>query len=250
MPRRSSGPTTCPIVVHATGGLEGGTIRQPGHVSSQFLSGLLLTAPLMHRGLVVELTSELVSKPYVDLTIARDAVVRRRGPRPRGAAPAVPAGDVRRRARRQRRRRTSSPRRRCAAAACASSGSARAARRATSASSTSLARMGAEVERRSGLRRGPRAPDRLHGVDVDLGDMSDTAPTLAVRRRVRVVADAGARHRVHPPRRRPTASPPSSPSSAGAGSTPRRRTTASSSGPTRRRCTAPPSRPTTTTAWR
>jgi 3-phosphoshikimate 1-carboxyvinyltransferase len=39
-------------------------------VSSQFLSGLLLAAPLLPRGLRVRLTTDLVSAPYVDMTLA------------------------------------------------------------------------------------------------------------------------------------------------------------------------------------
>lgn len=51
-------------------GLKGGKVAVPGSVSSQFLSGLLLSAPYMRSGLVVEVTGSLVSKPYIDLTIA------------------------------------------------------------------------------------------------------------------------------------------------------------------------------------
>lgn len=51
-------------------GLKGGKVSVPGSVSSQFLSGLLLSAPAMRMGLVVEVTGNLVSKPYIDLTIA------------------------------------------------------------------------------------------------------------------------------------------------------------------------------------
>jgi 3-phosphoshikimate 1-carboxyvinyltransferase len=42
----------------------------PGNVSSQFLSGLLLTAPCLPGGAVVRVEGELVSRPYVDMTIA------------------------------------------------------------------------------------------------------------------------------------------------------------------------------------
>lgn len=41
-----------------------------GDVSSQFLSGLLLSGPLHPEGLEISLTTELVSRPYVDLTVA------------------------------------------------------------------------------------------------------------------------------------------------------------------------------------
>jgi 3-phosphoshikimate 1-carboxyvinyltransferase len=56
-----------PVVMQAHG-LRGGSIDLPGNVSSQFLSGLLLAAPLMAEGLDVRITTELVSRSYVDLT--------------------------------------------------------------------------------------------------------------------------------------------------------------------------------------
>ena len=52
------------------GGLRSGVVRVPGDASSQFLSGLLLIGPCLDEGLVLEGTTELVSRPYVDLTIA------------------------------------------------------------------------------------------------------------------------------------------------------------------------------------
>lgn len=44
-------------------------LRVPGDVSSQFLSGLLLAAPCLPGGLRLVVTTDLVSRPYVDLTI-------------------------------------------------------------------------------------------------------------------------------------------------------------------------------------
>jgi 3-phosphoshikimate 1-carboxyvinyltransferase len=52
------------------GPLRGGAVRVSGHLSSQFLSGLLMAGPLMAEGLSVELTSPLVSVPYVEMTKA------------------------------------------------------------------------------------------------------------------------------------------------------------------------------------
>ncbi len=51
-------------------GLRSGIVQVPGDASSQFLSGLLLIAPCLPDGLVIELTTELVSRPYVALTIS------------------------------------------------------------------------------------------------------------------------------------------------------------------------------------
>ena len=61
-------PGFLPIAV--TGPAKGGRVSLPGHLSSQFLSGLLMAAPLMADGLEVELTSPLVSVPYVEMTLA------------------------------------------------------------------------------------------------------------------------------------------------------------------------------------
>ena len=51
-------------------GVAGGTLTVPADVSSQFLSGLLLSGPGMAEGLTVEVAGGLVSRPYVELTAA------------------------------------------------------------------------------------------------------------------------------------------------------------------------------------
>ncbi|MEV8515520.1 3-phosphoshikimate 1-carboxyvinyltransferase [Dactylosporangium sp. NPDC051484] len=61
-------PGYLPVAV--TGPLAGGKVALPGHISSQYLSGLLMAGPLMADGLTVELTSPLVSVPYVEATTA------------------------------------------------------------------------------------------------------------------------------------------------------------------------------------
>ncbi len=58
-----------PVVVEANG-LEGGTVRIKGDVSSQFLSGLLMAAALAHGKVVIEVDGPLVSQPYVHMTVA------------------------------------------------------------------------------------------------------------------------------------------------------------------------------------
>ena len=50
--------------------LRGDVVRVPGDVSSQFVSALLLAAPAMADGLTVELTGEVVSAPYITMTVA------------------------------------------------------------------------------------------------------------------------------------------------------------------------------------
>jgi 3-phosphoshikimate 1-carboxyvinyltransferase len=61
-------PGCLPVQIEARG-LAGGPIELRGDVSSQFLSGLLLAAPEMDAGLQVDMISELVSKPYVEMTL-------------------------------------------------------------------------------------------------------------------------------------------------------------------------------------
>jgi 3-phosphoshikimate 1-carboxyvinyltransferase len=58
----------CPPVL-VQGGLRGGRARLSGAISSQYLSALLFIAPLAPGGAEIEITGELVSRPYVDLTL-------------------------------------------------------------------------------------------------------------------------------------------------------------------------------------
>lgn len=52
------------------GPVAGGEREVPGSASSQFLSGLLMAGPAMRTGLVVRVAGPLVSRPYVDMTVA------------------------------------------------------------------------------------------------------------------------------------------------------------------------------------
>ncbi|MDO8932593.1 MAG: bifunctional 3-phosphoshikimate 1-carboxyvinyltransferase/cytidylate kinase, partial [Rhodocyclaceae bacterium] len=47
----------------------GAPIRVRGDVSSQFLTGLLLALPLTGKAAVIEVTTELISKPYIEITL-------------------------------------------------------------------------------------------------------------------------------------------------------------------------------------
>ena len=49
--------------------ISGGRVGVAADASSQFVSGLLMVGPVLEKGLEVELTTELVSAPYVELTI-------------------------------------------------------------------------------------------------------------------------------------------------------------------------------------
>lgn len=48
----------------------GGTTHIPGSISSQFISALLIAGPKMRDGVTIDIDGELVSKPYLDATIA------------------------------------------------------------------------------------------------------------------------------------------------------------------------------------
>ncbi|EHS5458204.1 3-phosphoshikimate 1-carboxyvinyltransferase [Salmonella enterica subsp. enterica serovar Corvallis] len=51
------------------GGFIGGDIEVDGSVSSQFLTALLMTAPLAPEDTIIRVKGELVSKPYIDITL-------------------------------------------------------------------------------------------------------------------------------------------------------------------------------------
>ncbi|GIE75990.1 3-phosphoshikimate 1-carboxyvinyltransferase [Actinoplanes philippinensis] len=173
-----------------TGPAHGGHVEVSGHISSQFLSGLLMAGPLMPRGLTVALTSPLVSVPYVEMTTAVMAAF---GVTVDGLA--VPAGAYR-------------------PAAYAIEPDASAASYFLGAAAITggqvtvsglgaeslqgdvrfadvLERMGASVSRTADSVT-VRSTGRLHGVDVDMADISDTAQTLAA---VAVFADSPTRVR-------------------------------------------------------
>lgn len=49
--------------------LEGGRLEVPGNISSQFISALLLIGPMLRDGLTLRLTGDIISRPYIDLTL-------------------------------------------------------------------------------------------------------------------------------------------------------------------------------------
>ena len=60
----------CPPVRLIAEGLQGGTAKVAGNVSSQFLSGLMMAAPYARAPVQLVVEGELVSKPYVEMTAA------------------------------------------------------------------------------------------------------------------------------------------------------------------------------------
>lgn len=57
-----------PLKIHGKG-LKGGEISIDGSISSQFLTAVLMASPLFEQGSVIRVKGELVSKPYIDITI-------------------------------------------------------------------------------------------------------------------------------------------------------------------------------------
>jgi 3-phosphoshikimate 1-carboxyvinyltransferase len=173
--------TGLPLTVESGSSL-GGIVRIPGGTSSQFLSGLLLSAPCADTETVVEVDGDLVSKPYIDLTLDTMATfgaeVDRDGHRRFTIAPtgyyaadvvvepdasaasyffaaAMPGGRVR------------------------IEGLGRNTVQGDLRFVDALEAMGAEVVRDADATE-VRGPARPHGVTIDMADISDTAQTLAV----------------------------------------------------------------------
>jgi len=57
-----------PLKIDANG-LEGGNVEIDGSISSQFLTALLLASPLAKKDMTITIIGELVSKPYIDITL-------------------------------------------------------------------------------------------------------------------------------------------------------------------------------------
>ncbi|MFA7155179.1 MAG: 3-phosphoshikimate 1-carboxyvinyltransferase [Proteiniphilum sp.] len=49
--------------------LRGGEVFVAGNISSQFISALLMVAPMMEKGLAMNIEKQVISRPYIDLTI-------------------------------------------------------------------------------------------------------------------------------------------------------------------------------------
>ncbi len=180
-------PGHLPVVV--TGPLRGGAVSVPGDLSSQFLSALLLAGPAMPEGIEIALTSPLVSASYVAMTAAvmaafgAGALVRRPGA---GGVlevlKVVPGGY--RPARYRVEPDASAASYFFAAAAITESRVVVEGLGSTSLQGDVtfvdlLEKMGAEVVREPD-RIAVRGTGVLHGIDANLSDCSDTAPTLAV----------------------------------------------------------------------
>ncbi len=66
---RSENDNDCPPIEIRANGLQGGTARIRGDISSQFLSGLLMAAPYAKHPVTLDVIGQLVSQPYVEMTL-------------------------------------------------------------------------------------------------------------------------------------------------------------------------------------
>ncbi|WP_306212717.1 3-phosphoshikimate 1-carboxyvinyltransferase [Actinoplanes sp. RD1] len=186
----AAGSTSGFLPAAVTGPAAGGEVAVSGHISSQFLSGLLMAGPLMRDGLRVILTSPLVSVPYVRMTEAVMAAfgvtVSDLSVEPGSYVPAHYAVEPD----------ASAASYFLGAAAVGGgritiSGLGSGSLQGDVAFADVLARMGATVTRDASSMT-VTSTGRLRGVDVDMADISDTAQTLAA---VAVFADSPTRVR-------------------------------------------------------
>jgi 3-phosphoshikimate 1-carboxyvinyltransferase len=176
-------PGHVPFTIRGAGGLEGGEMTLAAGRTSQQVSGLLLIAPYARRDVTLRVPGKMVSPSYVDMTIE---LMRRWGvrvQRPDAETFVVEHGQ-----RYVPSRHAVEPDASGAsyffAAAAAVGGRARV--RHLSAASLQgdlrfvdvLERMGCKVSREADAVE-VRCDGSLAGVDVDMNDISDTAPTLA-----------------------------------------------------------------------
>lgn len=175
-------PGCLPLVIHAQG-LPGYIVPVKGNISSQFLSGLLLAAPYAQRDLQLAVFGELVSVPYVTMTLQVMEAFGVKVLAPGTRIFYVPSGSgyV---ARQYAIEPDASAASYFFAAAAITGGRIRV--EGLSADSLQgdvafvdcLARMGCKVEKQSAaivVQGGP-----LLGIDADMNAISDTVPTLAV----------------------------------------------------------------------
>ena len=175
--------TTLPLTVFGGQRLNGGTVQIPGSVSSQFLSGLLLSAPCASAPVHIEIVGELVSKPYVDLTLSTMADFGVEVQRDGYQSFEVPATGYR--AADVRIEPDASAASYFFAAAAITGGTVRVEGLGTDTVQgdvhfvDALERMGAEVTRTNDA-IDVRGTGTLRGIDIDMSDISDTAQSLAV----------------------------------------------------------------------
>jgi len=171
-----------PVVVHARG-IPGGRARVRGDISSQYLSALMLAGPYAERGIEIDVEGELVSAPYIDITLDVMAAFGVRTERDGVRRFVVPGGQ-----RYQGREYSIEPDASSAsyffAAAAVTGGRVRVSHLGAASAQGDLRfvdvleRMGCTVVREAGATE-VRGPSQLRAVDADFTRMGDVATTLA-----------------------------------------------------------------------
>jgi 3-phosphoshikimate 1-carboxyvinyltransferase len=174
--------TGCPPVVVRADGIAGGRARMRGDISSQYFSAVLMAAPYARGDVEIEVEGDLVSVPYVTMTLATMQDFGVRAERDGDRRFRVPAGQ-----RYEARRYAVEPDASAASyffAAAAVTGGRVVVPRLGSGSAQGdlglldvLARMGCEVRVEADAIT-VKGPARLRGVEADFTRMGDVATTL------------------------------------------------------------------------
>ncbi|MBM3265377.1 MAG: 3-phosphoshikimate 1-carboxyvinyltransferase [candidate division Zixibacteria bacterium] len=175
--------TGCPPVVVESKGMTGGTARMAGHQSSQYFTALLLVGPCTPKGLDIEVEGAMVHTPYIDLTAT---VMRRFGAmmRHENYRRLYVPGAQRYRATAYSVEPDASAASYFFAAAALTGGRVRVHGLGRECAQGDirfvevLEKMGCRVCREKDAVE-VTGPSKLRGIDVDMGDISDTALTLA-----------------------------------------------------------------------
>ena len=173
----------CPPVVVVAAGLPGGRASIRGDISSQYFTAILMVAPLSEQGVTLEVVGDLVSKPYLDMTASTmrafgaemDNEGYQRFVVPGGQRYLSRAYDI---------EPDASGASYFFAAAAVTGGRVRVEHLGGDSAQGDLRfvevleRMGCTVTQGADFTE-VAGPAQLHGVDADMGDISDTAQTLA-----------------------------------------------------------------------
>lgn len=180
---RSEHGNGCPPVIVEADGLTGGRVTMAGDTSSQYFTALLMVAPLSAQGIDLRVKGKLVSQPYIDMTAstmrAFGATMEnhnfRRFTVPGGQRYVAGNYDV---------EPDASGASYFFAAAAVTGGRVRVEHLGRGSAQGDLRfvdvleQMGCQVTRTEEYTE-VRGPSQLRGVDVNMGDISDTAQTLA-----------------------------------------------------------------------
>lgn len=178
-----AGGDTPPVVVEAVG-LSGGAVTLNAERSSQFLSAVLLVAPYARQAVTITVPGRMIAEPYVDLTIGVMAAFGVRVERDGERCFRVPAGQCYRARGYAVEPDASSAHYFLAAAALTGGrvrveGLGRGSIQGDVRFADLLERMGARVRWEADAVE-VEGPEHLEGIDADMNEISDTAPTLAV----------------------------------------------------------------------